>query len=77
MRISTAVMTLSGIHPDSLIGLPFLVEQPGVGWVAVTEADIDNFPGMYLHHLEGRAMEAVLSPRRGRRHAGGHRASRP
>jgi alpha-glucosidase len=57
-------MTLSGIHPESLIGLPFLVEQPGVGWVAITEADIDNFPGMYLHHLEGRAMEAVLSPRR-------------
>ncbi len=57
-------MTLSGIHPDSLIAVPFLVEQPGVGWVAVTEAGIDNFPGMYLHHLEGRAMEAVLSPRR-------------
>jgi alpha-glucosidase len=56
-------LTLSGIHPDSLIAVPFLVEQPGVGWVAVTEADIENFPGMYLHHLEGRAMEAVLSPR--------------
>ncbi len=57
-------MTLSGIHPDSLIAVPFLVEQPGVGWGAVTEAGVDNFPGMYLHHLEGRAMEAVLSPRR-------------
>jgi alpha-glucosidase len=55
--------TLSGIHNDSLIGLPFLVEQPGIGWVAVTEAGIDNFSGMYLHHLEGRAMEAALSPR--------------
>jgi alpha-glucosidase len=56
-------MTLSGIHPDSTVGLPFLVEQPGIGWVAITEADIDNFSGMYLHHLEGRAMEAMLSPR--------------
>lgn len=56
-------ITLSGIHNDSTIALPFLVEQPGVGWVAITEADIDNFPGMYLHHLENRAMEAVLSPR--------------
>ncbi len=56
-------MTLSGIHPDSTVALPFLVEQPGIGWVAITEADIDNFAGMYLHHLEGRAMEAVLSPR--------------
>jgi alpha-glucosidase len=56
-------LTLSGIHPDDLIGLPLLVEQPGVGWAAITEANIDDFPGMYLHHLEGRAMEAVLSPR--------------
>jgi len=56
-------ITLSGIHPDDLIGLPFLVEQPGVGWAAITEANIDDFSGMYLHHLEGRAMEAALSPR--------------
>jgi alpha-glucosidase len=56
-------ITLSGIHPDDTIGLPFLVEQPGVGWAAITEANIDDFAGMYLHHLEGRAMEAVLSPR--------------
>ena len=33
-------VTLSGIHPDSVIGLPFLVQQPGVGWAAVTEADL-------------------------------------
>jgi alpha-glucosidase len=56
-------ITLSGIHPDDVIGLPLLVEQPGVGWAAITEANIDDFAGMYLHHLEGRAMEAVLSPR--------------
>ena len=56
-------ITLSGIHPDDLIGLPFLVEQPGVGWAAITEANIDDFSGMYLHHLEGRAMEVALSPR--------------
>jgi alpha-glucosidase len=56
-------ITLSGIHPDSLIALPFLVEQPGVGWVAVTEADLDNYSGMYLKHEEGRAMISTLSPR--------------
>lgn len=54
---------LSGIHPDDLVGLPFLVEQPGVGWAAVTEADIDDYAGMYLRHLDGRAMQATLSPR--------------
>jgi alpha-glucosidase len=56
-------LTLSGIHPDSLIALPFLAEQPGVGWVAVTEADIDNYSGMYLKHEEGRTMISTLSPR--------------
>jgi alpha-glucosidase len=56
-------ITLSGIHPDSLIGLPFLVEQPGVGWVAVTEADLDDYAGLYLQHGEGRLMHARLSPR--------------
>jgi alpha-glucosidase len=56
-------VTLSGIHPNSLIGLPFLVEQPGIGWVAVTEADIDNYSGMYLKHEDGRIMISTLAPR--------------
>lgn len=55
--------TLSGIHPDSLIALPFLVEQPGVGWVAVAEADIDNYAGMYLRHEDGRIMISTLPTR--------------
>ncbi len=54
---------LSGIHPDSLIALPFLVEQPGVGWIAVTEADIENYAGMYLQHQDGRIMISTLAPR--------------
>ena len=54
---------LSGIHPDSLIALPFLVEQPGVGWVGITEANIDNYAGMYLKHEDGRAMISTLTPR--------------
>jgi alpha-glucosidase len=56
-------ITLSGIHPESLIALPFLVEQPGVGWVAVTEANIDNYSGMYLRHDDGRIMTSTLAPR--------------
>ena len=60
-------MPLSGIHPDSLIALPFLVEQPGVGWAAVTEADIDNYSGMYLKREEGTpqgtTMISTIAPR--------------
>jgi alpha-glucosidase len=43
---------VSGIHRDWLIGLPLLGEVPGVGWIAVTEADIDNYAGMYLRKDE-------------------------
>ena len=55
---------LSGIHPESLIGLPLLTELPGVAFVAITEANIDNYSGMYLKHDERNAamLTARLSP---------------
>jgi len=59
-------MPLGGIRSDYLIGLPFLAELPGLAWVAITEADIDNYPGMYLVHSaerkNGRLLLARLSP---------------
>ena len=55
---------VSGIHHDWLIGLPLLAEVPGVGWVAATEADIDNYAGMYLRKAQPRfALQAELAPR--------------
>src|ERR1035441_8573678 len=39
---------VTGIHHDWLIGLPLLAEVSGIGWIAVTEADIDHYAGMYL-----------------------------
>ncbi|MGA8579980.1 MAG: glycoside hydrolase family 97 protein [Bryobacteraceae bacterium] len=58
------VLPLSGLHPDYLIALPLLAELPGVAWVAITEADIDNYAGMYLQHSEhdGRLLTARLAP---------------
>jgi len=65
---------VSGLHRDWLIGLPFLAEEPGLGWVAITEADIDNYAGMYLKKAPGAfafAQRAVAA--RGRReHRGGY-----
>jgi alpha-glucosidase len=55
----------SGLHADWLIGLPLLAEEPGLGWVAITEADIDNYAGMYLKkepHFGGLSLHATLSP---------------
>jgi alpha-glucosidase len=56
---------VSGLHKDWLIGLPYLANEPGVGWVAITEADIERYSGMYLRKAEGfssRTVQADLSP---------------
>jgi alpha-glucosidase len=53
---------LSAIPRSSLLALPFLVQQPGVGWVAITEAELDNYPGMYVFHPEGTTMRTTLAP---------------
>ncbi|HEX4230383.1 MAG TPA: glycoside hydrolase family 97 protein [Bryobacteraceae bacterium] len=58
-------VTVEGIHPESLVALPLLADVPGVAWIAITEADIDNYAGMYLTHPEPNAttLAARLSPR--------------
>ncbi len=57
-------VALSGIHPESLIALPLLTQLPGEAFLAITEADIDNYSGMYLLHDEKNARElhARLAP---------------
>jgi alpha-glucosidase len=54
---------LSGIQRSSLLALPLLVEQPGVGWVAITEAQLDDYPGMFVFHAEGTTMRTTIAPR--------------
>ncbi len=51
---------ISGIAADHLIGLPLLVEYPKVGWAAVTEAHIEEYPGTYLRKA-GPALVTGLS----------------
>ncbi len=41
---------ISGIGADRLIALPLLVDYPSVGWVSITEADLDEYGGAYLRH---------------------------
>jgi alpha-glucosidase len=56
--------TVSGLHRDWLIGLPLLAEVPGTGWVAITEANIDNYAGMYLRSDKPLfSLKAELSPK--------------
>jgi alpha-glucosidase len=58
---------VGGLHPDWLIGLPYLANEPGIGWLAITEADIENYAGMYVRkepHFGGLTVAAQLAPHR-------------
>ncbi|MCA8994167.1 MAG: glycoside hydrolase family 97 protein [Planctomycetaceae bacterium] len=60
------------IPHDTLIGLPTLFEYPAANeeqaWLAVTEASLHDWAGMYLRPVEGRSgtFSASLSPLPGR-----------
>lgn len=60
-------LPLSGIHPDALIALPLLAEVPGVAYVAITEAHLENYAGMYLRRADrgsgSFALQSQLAPR--------------
>jgi len=56
----------TGVHSDWLIGLPLLAEEPGLGWVAITEANVDNFAGSFLRKDKqwiSRTFQVDLSPK--------------
>lgn len=57
-------LTIGGLHPEYLIALPLLLQVPGVAWVGLTEAYLDNYAGMYVGAArEPRTLEARLAPR--------------
>ncbi len=47
-----------------LLGLPLLVECPGRGWAAITEANLTDYAGMYLARTDERScvLTSRLSP---------------
>ncbi len=65
-------MPVSAIGPERLIGLPLLLEQSATDsarvWIAVTEANLTDYAGMYLSGLDGEpgTLAARLSPLPGR-----------
>ncbi len=55
--------TVGSLHPDWLVALPLLAQVPGTGWVAITEANIDHYAGMYLRGVKQlHTVKAELSP---------------
>ncbi len=56
---------VNGLHGDWIIALPYLAEVPGLGAVAIAEADIENYSGMYLRSVGGQqslSLRGDLSP---------------
>jgi alpha-glucosidase len=45
---ASAFANPNGLSRKVLIGLPLLMEVPGVGWMAITEADMRGYSSMYL-----------------------------
>ncbi len=45
---ASAFANANGLSRKVLIGLPLLMEVPGVGWMAITEADMRGYAAMYL-----------------------------
>lgn len=50
---------LDEIKPVSIINLPLLVELPGGPWVALLEADLEDYAGMYVGGVPGVANALV------------------
>jgi alpha-glucosidase len=57
-------VSLDRIKPTSLFALPLLVEIPQGPWVALLEADLTDYAGMYVGGVPGvaNALESKLSP---------------
>ncbi len=57
---------LAEVPGDWLLGLPLLVELPGTGWAAITEANLTDYAGLYLGHPadEGGSAGAKSESRR-------------
>jgi alpha-glucosidase len=62
----SAFANQGGVASTVLIGLPMLLEVPGVAWMAITEADMRDYSSMYLVNTsaswEGHRFESRLSP---------------
>lgn len=51
------------IPPGSVVALPFVAEQPGIGWVALDEALDVSYPRMYVTRQDGAILISRLPPR--------------
>jgi alpha-glucosidase len=55
---------IAEVPADWLLGIPLLLELPGTGWAAITEANLTDYAGMYLARVDEKKSTLVsrLSP---------------
>ncbi len=62
----SALSNQGGVASTVLLGLPLLMDVPGVAWMTITEADVRDYPAMYLVNPSGswtgHWLQARLSP---------------
>ena len=62
----SAFSNQGGVRSNVLIGLPMLMEIPGVAWLSITEADLKDYSSMYLTNPSGswtgHWFRSVLAP---------------
>jgi alpha-glucosidase len=56
-------LAIGGLHPEYLVNLPVLLEVPGIAWVGLTEADLEDYSNLYVTAAGGRTLAARLAPR--------------
>ena len=56
-------LTIGGLHPEYLVNLPVLLEVPGIAWVGLTEADIEDYSNLFVTGAGGRTLAARLATR--------------
>ena len=56
-------LTTSALRPEMLINIPLLLNVPGVAWVGLTEADLEDYSNLYVTGSGGRTLTARLATR--------------
>ena len=56
-------LSLSGLHPEYLLNLPLLIHLPGVAWVGLTDADLEDYPNLFVTADDARTLKARLATR--------------
>jgi alpha-glucosidase len=56
-------LAIGGLHPEYLVNLPVLVEVPGIAWVGLTEADIEDYSNLYVTAPGNGTLTARLATR--------------